>query len=358
MKIALNSFYLPSVDKIGVGYQAHYMANALARRGHAVTMFSPAPKCDDALYEHRQLDAGRRFRLHGFAAAMRRVDLSGFDVLHSHGEDHLLLFSKIRCHIRTVHGSGFEEAVNIPGLGQKARMLYIGLIEILSTAVADRTVAVSTNTTRFHPWIKRVIPNGVDTSAFYPGVKESTPTLLFVGTYHNRKRGKWLMEVFDREVLPKVPNAKLWMVCSGAPAAPSVEVLGRLTTEELTDRYRRAWAFCLPSTYEGFGVPYIEAMASGTAVVTTPNPGSIEVLDHGKYGALVPDDQLGNSIVRLFTDSVERTRLEQIGLARAARYSWDVVAAEYEALYESVLSRRTDGGTPATPSTTHVRGNT
>jgi glycosyltransferase involved in cell wall biosynthesis len=226
-----------------------------------------------------------------------------------------------------------EEAWHIRGLGNKLRMLYIAGTETLACATADRTVAVSNNTCRFYPWIKQVIPNGVDTTAFFPGKKEAGPTILFVGTYHNRKRGKWLMEVFDREVRPKVPDAKLWMVCTDAPPASGVEVLGRLTTEELTDRYRRAWVFCLPSTYEGFGVPYIEAMASGTAVVATINPGSAEVLDGGKYGALVDDEELGDAIVRVLTDAKERERLEQNGLARAARYSWDVVAAEYETLY-------------------------
>lgn len=340
LNIALNSFYLPSVDKIGVGYQAHYMANALVRRGHAVTMFSPAPRCGDALYEHRQLDAGRRFRLNGFAVAMRRVDFSAFDVLHSHGEDHLLLGRRLRCHVRTIHGSGLQEALNIPGVGQKMRMLYIAAMESLSSAIADRAVAVSTNTTKSYPWIKRVIPNGVDTAFFFPGQKEPDPTLLFVGTYHNRKRGKFLMEVFAREVLPKVPNAKLWMVCSDAPPAPNVEVTGRLSTAQLTDRYRRAWAFCLPSTYEGFGVPYIEAMASGTAVVATHNLGSAEVLGQGSYGSLVDDDQLGLALVRMLIHEGERHRFEQIGLQRVARYSWETVAAKYEALYNEVLSRR------------------
>lgn len=341
MNIALTSFYLPSVDKIGVGYQAHYMANALVRRGHGVTMYSPAPRCEEALYEHRQVAAGRRFRLHGFAWAMRRQDLSAFDVLHSHGEDHWLWRGGgVPCHVRTVHGSCLQEAINIPGVKQKVRMLYIAATEMLASVVADRTVAVSVNTTRSYPWIKRVIPNGVDLSAFCPGEKEKTPTLLFVGTYHNRKRGKWLMEVFEREVRPRVPGAKLWMVCGDAPEAEGVEVLGRLTTEQLVDRYRRAWAFCLPSTYEGFGVPYIEAMASGTAVVTTPNPGSTEVLDGGKWGRLVSDAELGGAIVNVLTSSEERRRLETAGLERASRYGWDTVAAEYEAIYEEVLALR------------------
>lgn len=340
MNIALTSFYLPSVDKIGVGYQAHYMANALVKRGHRVVMYSPAPRSEGANYEHRQINAGRRFRLHGFAWAMRKLDLSEFDVLHAHGEDHFIARGAVPCHVRTVHGSCLKEALNISGFGSKLRMLFIAATEMTASLVADETVAVSANTTRSYPWIKRVIPNGVDLAAFHPGEKQASPTLLFVGTYHNRKRGKWLMEVFKHQVQPRVPDVRLWMVCSDAPAADGVEILGRLSTAELSDRYRRAWAFCLPSTYEGFGVPYIEAMASGTAVVTTPNPGSIEVLEGGKWGRLASDASLGNAIVEVLTNQAERQRLERLGLERAARYGWDAVAAEYECSYRHVLGHR------------------
>ena len=62
---------------------------------------------------------------------------------------------------------------------------------------------------------------------------------------------------------------------------------------ELASLYRRAWAYVTPSTYEGFGLPYLEAMACGTPVVATPNPGSVEILDHGKYGVLAADEEFG-----------------------------------------------------------------
>lgn len=344
MNVALTSFYLPSTDKIGVGFQTHYMAEALRRRGHAVTLFSPAPKVDGATYVHRQVDPGKRFRLHGFALAMRRQDLSDFDMLHSHGECQWIWSMsrrhRPRAHVRTVHGSCLEEAWHIRGLGNKARMLYIAATETLSCATADRVVAVSLNTCRFYPWIRQVIPNGVDLSAFHPGEKEPTPTVLFVGTFQNRKRGKWLLDLFRREVRPRVPTARLWMVCSDVPTdevTGGVEVLGRLTLDELAGRYRRAWAFCLPSTYEGFGVPYIEAMASGTAVVTTRNPGSVEVLEGGRWGRLTTDDELGDAIVSVLTDQALRSTAEARGLLRASRYGWDAIITEYEAIYRDVL---------------------
>src|SRR5581483_8941283 len=123
-----------------------------------------------------------------------------------------------------------------------------------------------------------------------------------VGTYKNRKRGHLLMEAFTRQIRPAVPEAELWMVCSDAPAAPGVTVHGRVSEKELAELYSRAWVFCLPSSYEGFGVPYIEAMASGTPVVATPNPGSLEVLDGGRCGVIVDPDELGDALIALLRD--------------------------------------------------------
>ena len=64
------------------------------------------------------------------------------------------------------------------------------------------------------------IANGVDTNAFRPGgQREAEPTILFVGTYQNRKRGKLLMEAFGDTILPALPTAKLWMVCGECAAS-------------------------------------------------------------------------------------------------------------------------------------------
>ncbi len=357
MNIAMISYYLPSENKIGSGYQAHYMANAFARRGHAVTMFSPVSRPDDALYALEQIPVGASNRIYHFAGHLSRLDWSRFDVLHAHGEDYRIRTRGNPIHVRTMHGSCIAEAFHVPGLKEKIRMLFLGVTELLAFSAADATVGVSRNTTRSYPWIKRVILNGVDASMFSPSnpnldhnpnlspappiqnLREPNPTILFVGTYQNRKRGKLLMEAFARDILPKIPSAKLWMVCADAPAAPGVEVLGRLTTPELADRFRRAWVFCLPSSYEGFGVPYIEAMASGTPVVATPNPGSREVLDNGKYGLLVEPAEIGPAILKLLQSPDERARLTAAGLERGKIFDWNYIAAQYEALYEELFAK-------------------
>jgi len=336
MKIGMISLYLPSGSKIGAGYQAHAMGNAFTEHGWEVTMHSPCERPTDALYEHVHVNPGPRFRTFGFAWKLRDYDWNQFDVVHAHGDDYFL-WGKEPVHIRTMHGSCLAEALHIPRHKEKLRMFLLGVSEIAAACVAHRTVGVSENTQRSYPWIRQVIPNGVNLDMFHPAeAKEAVPTILFVGTYKNRKRGELLMRAFEQRVRPAIPDAQLWMVCSDAPPAPGVTVFGRVDEPQLAELYRKAWLFSLPSSYEGFGVPYIEAMASGTAVVATPNPGSIEVLGQGRFGRIVEPEALGDALVELLKNDGERERLATIGLERAQNFSWKRIIQQYETLYRSL----------------------
>ena len=340
-RIAVSSFYLPSESKIGAGWMAHRLANALVRIGHDVTMFSPCVRPDDALYEHAWVPMEGSLRTFRWALRVREIDFQRFDALLAQGDDHLVPRGAVGAHIRTLHGSCFYEAIHSTGVVGRIRMGALGLTELASAVRVPDVVGVSKNSLRPFPWRRTVIPNGVDLERFRPAdrdEKDPLPTILFVGTFGRRKRGWLLQETFARYVRPRIPNAQLWMVCDDAPGAPGVHVLGRISDDELADRYRRAWVFCLPSTYEGFGVPYAEAMVSGTAVVASANPGSREVLRDGLDGVLAPDAQLGRAIVRLLVDSNAREELEARGLARRAEFDFLDIARRYTELVERQLT--------------------
>ena len=334
MNIAMISLYLPSGSKIGTGYQAHLLGNTLCELGHNVDMYSPCPMPQEACYALRRVDPGRRFRTFGFAYALRSIDFSGYDVIHAHGDDYLLIGRPRPLHVRTMHGSCLAEAIYIRGGKEKLRMAILGATELLSTTVAARTVAVSHATTRWYPWISTVIPNGVDVSRYRPGpAKSAYPTILFVGTLGRRKRGDLLLNVFLESVRPALPEARLWMVTGEVSDRPGVEFFGRLSESELIDLYQRAWVFCLPSSYEGFGVPYIEAMACGTPVVATPNAGAIEVLDNGKFGVLADPSVLGPSLLSLLRDQGRMDYLIAAGIDRSAAFDVQSVISRYLNVY-------------------------
>ncbi|HLK58713.1 MAG TPA: glycosyltransferase family 4 protein [Chthonomonadaceae bacterium] len=340
MKIALVSNYLPSGSKIGVGYVVHYFANELVKRGHEVTVYSQTGASTDSLYNVVPVPSGRRFRTFGFAWSLRHFDFAGYDVLNAHGDDWFLWGRKRPRHIHTFHGSCLAEMLSIRGAKEKLRMGMLALCEYNTCLLTRELVGVSHNTRRYIPMIRHVIPNGVDLSQFHPAEMQSpAPSLLFVGTMHGRKRGQMLLDLFQREVRPQVPNAEFWAVCENPVEGEGVRWFGRVPLEELCELYRRAWVFCLPSTYEGFGVPYIEAMASGTPVVASPNVGAREVTQEGRAGILANDIGLGAALVKVLTDADLRHNLRQEGLKRAQDFSWARVCAQYEALYVGDLAR-------------------
>jgi glycosyltransferase involved in cell wall biosynthesis len=100
--------------------------------------------------------------------------------------------------------------------------------------------------------------------------------------------------------------------------------------------YRSAWVYCLPSTYEGYGLTYLEALGSGTASVVTDNPAAREAFGDPPAGLLLGDASLGQSLVRVLTDRAERRRLEAAGLARSRNFTWEQTLTELLSIYRAV----------------------
>lgn len=121
-----------------------------------------------------------------------------------------------------------------------------------------------------------------------------------------------------------------------------VELLGWVGPEELDTLYHDAAAYVLPSRFEGFGLPVLEAMARGCPVVCSDIPVLHEV---GGEAALYTDTQdvesLASAVRRVLTDDGLRQRLVATGTAQAGRFSWDRTArATFEVLQRAAEHRR------------------
>lgn len=334
MKIAMIHADLPNESKGGVAFQAHYLANELVSRGHEVTMFTFSPHYEDCLYQVHQYPISPKIRkLQPFVLAyhLSLTNFHGFDVIHSHGDNYLMWGKHPQ--VRTFHGSAKDEAAFAVSLKRKILQSIFFYLEIAGTWVADMNVGVSEATRLRISAISEIIPCGVDLKRFKPSERSLHPTILFVGTLGGRKRGSLLAQSFCEQVLPQFPNAELWAVSDLPLNGEGIRNFGRVPLETLCDLFQKAWIFCLPSTYEGFGVPYIEAMASGTSVVASPNLGAKEVLAEGKYGMIAEDDQLGSSINQLIANPDLLNHYIEQGLARSQDYSWQRIAAQYEQVY-------------------------
>ena len=126
---------------------------------------------------------------------------------------------------------------------------------------------------------------------------------------------------------------------AGAERPERIELLGYV--DDLPELYRRASVVLVTSRYEGFGLPAVEAMASGVPVVAFANSALTEVVADG--GRLVADGDVDAMLkaVRTLLDSADAAQEgRQRGLERAAHFTWSESAARHVEVYRSVAERR------------------
>ena len=350
----LQSSLPPSSRAGGVGYQVHLLATAMARSGDDVTVFVADDPPSGTLYRcvGVALGTGRGRRVLGVGWRFAQLDLSGFDVVHAHGDD--WLFGR-RKRVRTFYGSALMEArTATSALRKVAQMSYYALEWVSS--VNPASVSISENTRRYLPLIRSSVPCGYDPEIFFPGGERTQePSILFVaGTLAGRKRGDLLLTAFQN-VRRAFPTAQLTIVSHDHVTQPGVNCLSNLGAGPLGDLYRSHWLLCSTSSYEGFGVPYVEALASGLPIVSTRNGGAEEVLQGGGLGVLCSPEALASEIVTLLRDRNSRDRFTAVGLGAAEQYSIDVVADRYRRMYQRLANALPSGASEELDCTTPER---
>lgn len=120
------------------------------------------------------------------------------------------------------------------------------------------------------------------------------------------------------------------------PWGARVHETGRLSADDLRVAYAAATAFAFPSTWEGFGLPVLEAMAAGTPVVTSRGTSMAEVV--GDDGVLVdPADPADIAAGLLRAVGPDGAAIGAAGLARSARFTWARAAEQTVVAYRAAL---------------------
>jgi glycosyltransferase involved in cell wall biosynthesis len=182
----------------------------------------------------------------------------------------------------------------------------------------------------------RVVPNAVGPPFTPKGSAAEGEYVLAVGTLEPRKNLPALVEGFRRADLN---GCELRLV--GDPGWGDVDVmngvrwLGRVTDDELASLYRGARCVAYVSLYEGFGLPVLEAMACGTAVVSSDLP---PVREFGR-GVVRVDPRDPDAIAAGLAEAiVRREELGREGQTAAIGYHWPRVARETLAVYREVAA--------------------
>jgi glycosyltransferase involved in cell wall biosynthesis len=178
----------------------------------------------------------------------------------------------------------------------------------------------------------RVVPLAAD-ARFVPGeatlipqVLRERPYLLFVGANDARKN----LGVLAKAHAAAFPSGEVLLACVTSESPAGTIALADVGFTMLRDLYRGALAFVMPSRYEGFGIPPLEAMGCGTPVVASNAASLPEVCgDAALYVARYEDvAEWSAALRRIAGDASLRAELRDLGLERARRFSWERTADE------------------------------
>jgi glycosyltransferase involved in cell wall biosynthesis len=198
----------------------------------------------------------------------------------------------------------------------------------------------------------RVIPNGIDTSLFYPipEIEREKNRLIVTNSADMPLKG---LDHLLLALAELAKNRKVRLIVVGSPKKNgSIEKLirrlgignfitftGRIDNREFVRQYARASVAIVPSLYEGFGLPAAEAMASGVPVVSTTGGALPEVV--GDAGVLVPPADpmaLAGAVAKLLDHPGRAEEIGQAGFKRVKnRFAWERAAKKTVDAYREVI---------------------
>jgi glycosyltransferase involved in cell wall biosynthesis len=202
---------------------------------------------------------------------------------------------------------------------------------------------------------KRFYPSDHNEPLFLNGIIYEFPYILSVSTLEPRKNLLRLIlsfEIFKQKHKCKFSKSvklvlsgdfgwkqkELFELIKKSPFKDDIIMTGYISDDDLANLYRKAKLFIYPSLYEGFGLPVLEAMMSGTPVLTSKNSSLEEVGGDGViYIDPLDDNSISKSIEMIIFDHDYAERFIEKGLARSKMFSWDKTTQKTIKLFNNIL---------------------
>lgn len=293
------------------------------------------------------------------------VELVRFNLALLHSPDFIPPLRGARRHIITVHDLNFlyypqfltresrryyndqieravRQADHILADSEATRLDLVNLLHVPAEKITVHLLGIDESFRRMPPETLADIRRRYDLPPAF---------VLFVGTFEPRKNIGGLLQAYGL-LLRQMPDAPSLVLVGGGgwlfeETRAQVEALPfrdrilwreHVPQPDLPGFYNLASALALPSFYEGFGFPALEAMACGTVPVVSNRSSLPEVV--GDVGLQVdPDDHqaLADALARVLTDTDWRDTMIRAGLARARTFTWEQTARTARAAYESLI---------------------
>lgn len=270
------------------------------------------------------------------------------------------------------HGRAWQLKVTVGRtVRQAARILTgtevarVSILKVYGDLDEDKVVVVPyAAASEFRPLSRDAAARAVEERHALQG-----PFILSVGDIQPRKNHIGLIKAFARLVKAH-PQLKHKLVLVGKPTwfaakveeaaresgvADRIRFMGFVGDPELLQLYNACDVFVFPSFYEGFGLPALEAMACGRAVVCSDASALPEVVDGA---AILFDpysvDEMARAVADILVDPELRGRMERLGLQRAAHFSWQKTAERTLDVFHQVMDQaRPLGQHAAVPTIIH-----
>lgn len=403
MRIALLS-YRSKQHSGGQGVYVRHLSAGLAELGHDVTIFSGQPYPEDlhpkvelvkvpSLDLYREPDPFRTPKLREFrdwidvleysimavsgfpepltfSLRARRLDLSDFDIVHDNQSLGYGLLSILRKQpfVATIHHPiSRDRAVDIAassGLRKLSMRRWYGFVRMQARVarriptllgVSSVSAADAVHDFKLDPGQFRVVPLGVDTDLFAPNDNRVPGRIVVVasadkplkGIAHFLEAAAKLRTEHDIDVhlvsTIEAGGETAKRIAEG-DLAGAVTVHSGISDEKLAELISSAQVMVVPSLYEGFSLPAVEALACGTPLVASAAGALPETV--GDAGVLVtPGDvqEIVTEVARFLTEPDHWAEYSTRGRERALdKYSWVAVARSTVAVYEEERARRAD----------------
>ena len=378
MKIAIiGENYYPTVG--GIQEHMYNQAKCLREGGHDARIITGIPEVGkwigpaDSPWVHR-VGKSRRYGVMGtvtnytfgpgagrFLRRLLRVE--NFDLVHVHNPCDfglpLLVYAMFRGPVVATLHSAFRDSAGRRIISPYYRYVLKRTDEII--AVSELAAA---SMLRYCEFDYSIIPNGVNVSFFAGGLikpeyRHGGRTLLYLGRFEKRNGLDKLIEAFPR-VLSHLPDCRLLIAGAARDGSTAeyeklvpphcrdrVTFLGMVDDQDRPDLYRSSDLFVLPARFGGsFSIMVLEALASGTPVVSTP---FVKESLRGKHWQTVHicRDYSPGAIASMIIDTLEKDNSELVSKGReiAADFDWKIVTKQLLRVYDRVMTGR-DGSRP------------
>lgn len=332
----------------GIGTYIRGLLGGLAELGgpdrYVVMAPASARELVPAGLEHVVVDAPH-YSLRELVVMKRAIERAGIDLFHA--PHYVVPFTKCPT-VVTIH--------DLIHLNQKMRNRLAPLYArvMIGRAVRNSARILTVTETVRRQIIRRfrcderkviVTSNGVD-ALFRAAEPNRSPAryFLFVGNDKPHKNVDPLVEAFE---IVRRRTADVSLVLAGArfrrfAAREGVKTPGFVLASELVSLYRSALAVVLPSREEGFGLPALEAMSSGVAVITSMADALLELTgDAALHADASSPALLAEAMRRVASDDALRFDLAWRGIERARRFTWRACAEATRRAYDEAMSRST-----------------